>query len=195
MANNMDSLKIKFIPNGEMTQRQKNDVDIINKTCLSGDPDDPVRVEINMYDWSASDEGMFLLLDGERVVGRIAVQKAFTEYDGQEYVLGGFGGLAILPEYRGGGYARIMAELALDKAREVGVDVACMCVDMESGITNFYQSLGFTFLGRPAYFINWIDKEKTDNNVMIMGLNNKPLTEKILNTNHKFHYGEDRGHW
>jgi len=109
--------------------------------------------------------------------------------------LGGFGGLAILPEYQGGGYARKLAEAALNKASEIGVDVACMCVEMSTGITNFYKRLGFEFLNRPAYFINWIDKEKSDETVMIMGLNNKSLAAEILETDYKFHYGESRGHW
>ena len=188
-------MEIKYIPKGTMTEKQQKDIDIIDQTCLSGDTSDPERVLVNMYDWGAADDGMFLLFNGERVVGRVAVEKTLTEYNGQDYYLGGFSGLAVLPEYRGKGYARQLADAALNKAYEIGVDVACMCVDMNSGITDFYQRLGFRFLNRPAYFINWIDKEKFDDTVMIMGLNNKSLADKILETDHKFHYGKNKGHW
>ena len=70
-----------------------------------------------------------------------------------------------------------------------------MCVNMTSGITDLYQKLGYQFLNRPAYFINWIDKEKTDDTVMIKGINNPELAEKILHTDNRFHYGQNKGHW
>jgi predicted N-acetyltransferase YhbS len=192
-------MEIIYIPNGIMTEKQQKDVDIINETCLSGGSDDPnepkEEFDINTYEYSAPEDGMFLLFDGERAVGRAAVHKVTTEYNGQEYYLGGFGGLAVLLEYQGKGYARKLAEAALEKAREIGVDVACMEVDMQSGITDFYQKLGFKFLNRSAYFTNHGNKEVTDDKVMIMGLNDKKLADKILRTGHKFHYGKNIGHW
>lgn len=191
-------MEIRYIPEGKMIEKHKNDVDIINKICLSGAPDDTeeeIDFDESTYEYSAPEDGMFLLLDGERAVGRAAVHKTLTQYDGQQYFLGGFGGLAVLPEYQGQGYARKLAEAALEKANEIGVDIACMEVDTQSGITDFYQKLGFAFLNRPAYFINHGNNEVTDDNVMIMGLRNKSLANKILTTNHKFHYGNNLGHW
>lgn len=191
-------MEIRYIPDGTMTDQHQKDVDIINRVSFvdeSNDDNSEKEFDINTYEWSAPEDGMFLLFDGERVVGRAAVHKILSEYNGREYYLGGFGGLAILPEYQGKGYGRKLAETALDKAYEIGVDVACMCVNMKSGITDFYQKLGFAFLNRPAYFINHGNNETTDDTVMIMGLNDKLLADKILNTNHKFHYGKCKGHW
>ena len=189
-------MEIKYIPEGTMTEKQQKDVDIINGTCLAGDPGEPEEeFDINAYEWSAPADGMFVLLDEERVIGAVGVHKVLTEYNGQEYYLGGFGGLAVLPEYQGKGYARKLAEAALEKSREIGIDVACMCVDMKSGITDFYQNLGFKFLNRSAYFLNHGNNEVTDDTAMIMGLKNKKLADEILQTNHKFHYGKNKGHW
>jgi len=188
-------MEIIYIFDGTMTEKQQKDVDIINDTCLGGDSEGLKEFDINTYEYSAPEDGMFLLFDGERAVGRAAVHKMLTEYNGQEYYIGGFGGLAVLPEYQGKGYARKLAEAALEKAYEIGVDVACMEVDTRSGITDFYRKLGFAFLNRPAYFINHGNNEVTDNTVMIMGLHNKNLADKILATNHKFHYGKSKGHW
>ena len=191
-------MEIKYIINGAMTDKQQKDVDIINKICLGGpiNPDEPEEeFDINTYEYSAPEDGMFLLFDGERAVGRVAVHKVLTEYDGKKYWLGGFGGLAVLPEYQGKGYARKLAEAALEKCYEIGIDVACMEVDTESGITDLYQKLGYKFLNRLAYFINHGNNEVTDDKVMIMGLNNKNLADEILATNHKFHYGRHLGHW
>jgi len=180
-----------------MTEKQQNDVDIINKICLSGNSDglDEEEFDVSTYEYSAPEDGMFLLFDGERAVGRAAVHKVLTEYDGQEYYLGGFGGLAVLPEYQGKGYARKLAEAALEKSYEIGIDIACMEANTENGISDLYQKLGFVFLDRPAYFINHGNNEVTDDNVMIIGLRNKNLFDKIITTNHKFHYGKSFGHW
>ncbi|MBO5282018.1 MAG: GNAT family N-acetyltransferase [Lachnospiraceae bacterium] len=183
---------IKYFSDDTISEKHRRDVDFINETCLSNDSVDP---DIDMYDWEAPEDGKFLLFDNDRVVGRVAVHKTMSEYNGESYCLGGFGGLAVLPEYRSNGYGRKLAELALSKAGDLGVDVACMCVNMESGITEFYKRLGFVFLNRPAYFVNWADKEKTDDTVMIMGINNPALAEKILNTEDIFAYGKNKGHW
>ena len=190
-------MEIKYIVDGTMTDEQQKDVDIINKICLSGsDPNEPTEdFDESMYEYSAPEDGIYLLFDGERAVGRVAVHKVLTEYNGQEYYLGGFGGLAVLPEYQGKGYARKLAEAALKKSYEIGIDVACMEVNTESGITELYKRLGFKFLNRPAYFINHGNNEVTNDKVMIMGLHNKKLADEILNTNHKFHYGKNLGHW
>ena len=189
-------MEIKYISDGAMTEKQQKDVDIINDTCLGGDSEGTEEnFDINTYGYSAPEDGMFLLFDGERAVGRAAVHKTPTEYNGQEYYLGGFGGLAVLPEYQGKGYARKLAEAALEKAYEIGVDVACMEVDTKSGIAGFYKKLGFAFLNRPAYFINHGNNEAADDNVMIRGLCNEKLSDKVLATNYKFHYGKSKGHW
>jgi GNAT superfamily N-acetyltransferase len=193
-----EAVEIRYIPDGTMTEEQQKDVDIINKICLSDGPDDSgeeIEFDINTYEYSAPEDGMFLLFDGERAIGRVAVHKVQSDYDGKKYFLGGFGGLAVLPEYQGKGYARKLAEAALEKASEIGVDVACMETNAESGIAGLYQKLGFEFLNRPAYFINHGNNEVTDENVMIMGLRNKKLADKILTTNKKFHYGNILGHW
>jgi len=189
-------MEIRYIPDGTMTEKQQKDVDIINNICLGGDCEGTQEeFDITTYEYSAPEDGMFLLLDGEKAVGRAAVHKVLTEYNGQEYYLGGFGGLAVLPEYQGKGYARKLAEAAMEKAYEIGVDVACMEVDTESGITDLYQKLGYVFLNRPAYFINHGNNEVPDDKVMIKGLRNKELADEILTTDYKFNYGKILGHW
>ena len=189
-------MELKYIPNGTMTEKQQKEIEVINKICLSGNINgSEEEFDESTYEYGAPEDGMFLLCDGDRAVGRAAVHKVLTEYNGQEYYLGGFGGLAVLPEYQGKGYARKLAEAALKKAYEIGIDVACMEVETETGIADFYRMLGFKFLSRPAYFVNHGNTEATNDNVMVMGLNNKNLADEILATHHKFHYGKNLGHW
>lgn len=44
-------------------------------------------------------------------------------------------------------------------------------------------------------FVDALGKEKTNDSVMILGMDNKELADKILDTNYKFHYGRDSGYW
>ncbi len=186
-------MELKYIPNGTMTEQQQKAVDIINDTCLSDDI--PEVFDIDTYAYSAPEDGMYLAIEGDRIIGRAAVHKVRATYNGRAYNLGGFGGLAVLPEYQGGGYGRALAEAALAKCREIGVDVVCMEANIRSGIAQFYERLGFRFLGRPAYFINHGMHEVGDPHVMLMGLLDPALGEEILSTEHKFSYGEHLGHW
>ena len=184
-------MEIKFFPNGTLEGELKRGVESLY--VYLSNPDSEIHDD--MYDWDAPEHGMYLLLDGDRVAGHVTVHQSKTTFDGQEFALGGFGGLVVHPDYRGFGYGRQLAEAALEKAREIGIDVACMTVNMESGITAFYERLGYRFLGRPAFFINWANQEKSDDTMMLMGIHDPALAEKILISDLPFHYGPNRGHW
>ena len=87
-------MEIRYIPDGTMTEEQQRDVDVINNVCLSDDSEGEQEFDLSTYEYSAPEDGMYLLFDGDRAVGRVAVHKTLSEYDGQEFYLGGFGGLA-----------------------------------------------------------------------------------------------------
>lgn len=103
--------------------------------------------------------------------------------------------MAILPQYRGNGYGKVLTEKAIKKLYEINCDVACLCVDRKHNAYKLYQLFGYTFLQREAYFIDALGKEKTNDSVMIMGIKNKELADKISNTDYKFHYSKVKGYW
>ena len=105
------------------------------------------------------------------------------------------GGLAIAPEYRGKGYARKLVEVGLQKSYEIGVDVACLFTERTETVHKLYEKFGYAYLNRDVYYIDSLGKERTRDDVMILGLRNKRLAEKILSTNGKFHYGKEEGCW
>lgn len=196
-------MEIKYIARNAMTETQLNMIDIINKICFS-DSGKTDKSNENTAVESVKDEGhphgavelgKFLLFDNDKIVGQVFVHKRLTEYDGQDYYIGGFGGLAVLPEYRGKGYARQLVEKALQMSYDIGVDVACLYIGIEDTVYKFYNEIGYKFLNRKAYYIDSLGKEKTEDYVMILGLNNKELANKILTTDHKFHYGKEEGCW
>jgi len=189
-------MQIKYISRNEITDVQQKMIDVINETCFPESEEENILEEGHPH--GAVELGKFLLFDGENIVGQVYVHKRLTEYDGQEYYIGGLGGLAVMPEYRGKGYARQLAEAAVKMSQDIGVDVASLYVgneNKEKTAYKLYESLGYVFLNREGYYLTSIGIEKTDNSIMILGLNNKELAEKILATNHKFHYGNQEGYW
>ncbi|WLC63642.1 GNAT family N-acetyltransferase [Clostridium tagluense] len=165
---------------GELTE--------INNICFADVPDEDC--ELDFVDVSL---GKFLMYHNDKAIGSVGIHKRKAEYDREEYILGGFGALAILPQYRGNGYGKVLAEKAIEKLYEINCDVACLCVDRKHNAYKLYQVLGYTFLQRDAYFIDALGKEKTNDSVMILEIKNNELADKILYTNYKFHYGKGKG--
>ena len=188
-------MEIKYVPKSEITGVQQKMLHAIEKTCFGFSSAEIMKNAEEGHPFGAVELGAFLLLDDEKIVGNAYLYKRLAAYDGQGYYLGGFGGLAVLPAYRGKGYARQLAEATLKKASDIGVDVACLFTGREETIHEFYERLGFAFINRKGYYIDSSHQEASEDDVMIMGLNDKALAEKILTTNHKFHYGKEEGCW
>ena len=186
-------MEIKFIKKDDTTEFQQKMIDIVNKICFDFDPNELKTDEGHMF--GAIEYGAYVLLNQADIVGIIYIYKRRSEYDGQEFYLGGFGGLGILPDYRHKGYARQLVEKAIQMSYEIGIDIACLFIERNETVYKLYEKLGYTFLNRDAYYIDSLGKEKVIRDVMILGLNNKPLAQKILSTNYKFHYGKDEGCW
>lgn len=184
---------IKFVFKNEITETQKVMLNAVNKVCFGFDDTEINQEEGHMF--GAKEFGAYLLLDNTTVVGVSYLYKRLSEYDGQQFFIGGFGGLGILPDYRGNGYARQMVEKSLHLAAEVGVDIACLFTDRDETTYKLYEKFGFVYLNREAYYFDSLGVEKTLDDVMILGLGDKMLAKKILSTNYKFHYGKEDGCW
>lgn len=187
-------MEIKYVPKNEITEAQLKMLKIVEQTCF-GISEYETENNEEGHLFGAIESGVFLLFDDEKIVGCAYVYKRLTEYDGQEYYIGGLGGLAVMPEYQGNGYARQLTEKALKMSCDIGVDVACLFTSREENVYKLYEKLGFVFLNRRGYYLNSLYKEAFRDDIMILGLNNKEMAEKILTTNHKFHYGKEEGCW
>lgn len=90
--------------------------------------------------FGAAELGAYVLLDGAIIVGIIYIYKRLSEYDGQEFYIGGFGGLGILPSYRGKGYARQLVHKSIQMSYDAGVDIACLFIDRRETVYKFYEN-------------------------------------------------------
>ena len=175
-------MDIKFVFKNEITEAQQIMINVVNKTCFGFDETEIDEKEGNMF---AVEFGAYLLLDDTKIVGVSYLYKKLSEYDGQPFYIGGFGGLGILPDYRGNGYARQLVKKSLHLASEVGVDIACLFTDPGETVYKLYEKFGFAYLNREAYYFDSLGVEKVIDDVMILGLGDKILAKKILSTNHK----------
>ncbi|MDR2505218.1 MAG: GNAT family N-acetyltransferase [Oscillospiraceae bacterium] len=188
-------MEIAYVPKNKVTEPHQEMLRIVEKTCFGISSAKIMENKEEGHPFGAVELGAFLLFDDKRIVGNAFLYKRLTEYDGQNYYIGGLGGLAVMPEYRGKGYARQLTERTLNMSYDIGVDVACLFTSREETIYKFYERLGYSFLDRRGYYIDSLHKEAFVDNVMILGINNKELAERILVTNHKFHYGKEEGCW
>jgi len=185
-----------FIPKNEITKEQQEMLRAVEEDCFGISPIIiQMETEEKGHLFGAVELGVLVLLDEGKIVGNAYLYKRLTDYAGQKYYIGGVGGLAVMPGYRGRGYAKQLVEKTLAMAYDIGVDVACLFTEREETVHKLYEKLGFSFLNRRGYYIDSLHKEAFRDDIMIMGLNNKELSEKILTTNHKFHYGEEEGCW
>lgn len=186
-------MKIQFIPRDEVTKTQQQMIDAVNKACFGFEPDQFKPEQGHIF--GAVEAGVCALWDGGAIVGVAYIYKRLSDYEGQEFYIGGFGGLGILPPYRGRGCARRMVEEALKRSYEIGVDVACLFIERQQTVYQFYQRLGYRFIGRDAYCIDSRGEERAVADVMVLGLRNEELAQKICATGGKFHYGAGEGCW
>ncbi len=183
-------MKIVYKSTNELTSDDKKAIDIINKECFANVPNEDV-----LYDFVDEPVGYFFLSVEDKIIGKVGIHKQNSKYNEQSYIIGGFGGLAILPESRNNGYGSKLIEAALEKIHELNCDIACMCVDRNHDAYKLYLKYGFKFLGRDAYFIDALNRKKTDDSVMILGVHNSELANYILNSNYEFNYGSEKGYW
>ena len=187
-------MELKFILKNDVTKSQQDMIDSLNKICFGID-ETILNNQSEGHYFGAEEAGVCVAMDDRKIIGIAYVYKRLTHYDGDEFYIGGIGGLAVAPEYRGKGYARKLVESGLKMSYEIGVDVACLFIDEGETIYQLYEKLGYVFLKRDAYYIDSLEEERTRDGVMILGLRKKELAEKILSTNDKFNYGNDEGSW
>lgn len=154
-----------------------------------------IQISFENHLFGAVETGVYAAFDGQRIVGICYVYKRMTEYEGEELYIGGIGGLAVAPEYSGRGRARKLVECALQKSYEIGVDVACLFTEKTETVYKLYEKFGYAYLNRDACYVDSLGKERTRDDVMILGLRNKSLAEKILTTDGRFSYGKEEGCW
>lgn len=103
----------------------------------------------------------YWLIDNDEFIGRVSIRHTLTEFLLQE---GGHIGYDIRPSKRGKGYGKKILELALPKAKELGIDkVLITCNETNIGSKKIIESNGgilenkvHLYEGKPAKLRYWI---------------------------------------
>ncbi|MBU3101859.1 MULTISPECIES: GNAT family N-acetyltransferase [Clostridium] len=112
-------MKIIFLLTKNISIKENKEITEINNICFEDVPDEDCKLDF--VDVSL---GKFIMYDNDTAIGSCGIHKRKSEFDGEEYILGGFGEVAILPRNRGNGYGKVLAEKAIKKLYEINCDVA-----------------------------------------------------------------------
>ncbi len=134
-----------------------------------------------------------LAFDGDVLVGTTAVFSRQVLYEGKNILLGGVGKVRVAVTHRKQGIARNMMEMAMRFMKKNGNEVAYLCTDTRSFLSDFYRSFGFVPLGKKYTYLGASGKRYYGEDGMIAPVISQDLFEHILQGKNPLDLG--RGNW
>ena len=133
------------------------------------------RQEIaDRYSSAADANGYVLAHIGDELVGTIRLFTRAVPFNGRTVRLGGMGGVATHPDWRGRGIAEATVRAAMGELQRQGATVAYLCSVTALG-QRLYAKVGFVPLGRPYTYRGRSGKHYTDHDGWLA-----PLTDPVL---------------
>ena len=132
------------------------------------------REVTDRYSSAADTNGYVLAHVGDRLVGTIRLFTRAVPFNGRTVRLGGLGGVATHPDWRGRGIAEAAVRAAMEELQQQGAEVAYLCSVPELG-QRLYARVGFAPLGRPYTYRGRSGKGYTDHDGWLA-----PLTDPAL---------------
>ena len=131
------------------------------------------------YSSDADTIGYALTYIGDELVGGMVLLERALPYDGRTVRLGGIGGVATNPDWRGRGIAEATLRAAMDELRRHGAEIAYLCAVPELG-RRLYAKAGFAPLGRPYTYRGRSGKPYTDHDGWLAPLTDPALCAAML---------------
>ncbi|MBI4157623.1 GNAT family N-acetyltransferase [Candidatus Woesebacteria bacterium] len=181
-------MELVFVDEKNLTANQKEQIKILEQECFSD-----VDLREIAEDFIAESFGRLFTDDNNKIVGMLSLFKRNIEFEGENILLGGMGGVCVTKAFRGKGIATEMLKKGIEILKKEGVEIACLNVDRKKGVYGLYEKLGFRFIGRDISFEDVNGKIKYDNSSMFMPINSEEKYQKVMNSKTTFHQG--RGYW
>lgn len=122
--------------------------------------------------WASGDWNVLLYVN-DVLVSNVEVLTRVVTVNQEPLRIGGVGGVATWPEYRGRGYAsQAMQRAAAFMRDDLALDFALLVCAHER--VSLYESLGWQVVAGPMFFDQPGGKQQFDEVVMILSLNGKP---------------------
>jgi GNAT superfamily N-acetyltransferase len=171
-----------------LTEEQKYSIRVLQQTVFSD-----VSDEEGEEDFYHPESASVLAYIDDELVGWAGVHISQVEFEGRQFLLGGYG-IGVHPDYRRIGIAGIMAKKAMEYLRSHDVDVGFLSVDVtrEASIL-LHERQGFVRLPRDYSWTNARGELKQSNGGMIAPIGSKELFEHVLHGSEAFYVGE--GYW
>jgi len=183
-----DDITIEVIPIKQLTNSHQRGIEHLGQVCF-GHVD---KVAINEH-FFAKGFAWVLAVHDNKVVGLLELHRRKRVFDKSKFLLGGIGGVCVLPEFRKLGIGRKLMLKGLEVLREAGCDVVCLNVDLEEPMYSFYEKLGFKMMEREITFTDIHGKRIRDEGTMFKPLNSQEIYNHIMKSRKTFHYGN--GYW
>lgn len=181
-------LKLEIIPISQLTPQQIKQVKALQSQSFAD-----IEPEAIEEDFIAEGYARVIAILDDQIVGTLQLFHRFVRFKDKLINLGGLGGICVQSEKRRQGIATKMITAGLDDLYARVCDVACLNADINKGIYQLYEKVGFALMERPISFEDANGKVKEDTGTMFIPLNSKEIFKDIMNSSETFHYG--RGYW
>jgi predicted N-acetyltransferase YhbS len=131
------------------------------------------------YSSDADTVGYVVAHIADDLVGTIRIFMRTVPYAGRTVRLGGLGGVATHPDWRGRGIAEATVSVAMEALRQRGSEVAYLCALPELG-RRLYAKAGFAPLERPYTYRGRSGKGYTDHDGWLAPLTDPDLCAAML---------------
>ena len=163
-------------------------IENLKKEIFSDVPEDEAK-----EDFYCKPMAHVLAYSDKKIVGYVGIYKRIVPHQDREMVLGGIGGLMVVPEFRKQGLGKAIALRGLDKLKEMKVDLAFLSVDTNKTTDQFYKKIGFIDLPQHFSWTNSRGEIKSDDGGMIAPMGSRELFEEVFNSNEVLYVG--KGYW
>lgn len=184
----MNDIKINLVFEKDLTTDQKSQIDILGKECFGDVPQEEID-----KDFIAESFARILIYNDNKLIGHARLFKRNIEFEGENIILGGIGGVCVTESARGQGIASQMLEKGLEILKKQQCDMAILNVDRKKGIYSLYEKFGFKFLNRDISYENADGKICYDGDSMLIAINSHDKYNMIINSKNILHQG--KGYW
>lgn len=189
---NTPDLRVEYVAAGAMTAAMRVAKHALQVNCFADVPAD----EIYEY-FVAEPIGSVLAWEGEDLVGCVSVHKRTISVDGEEVLLGGYGGTCTRADKRRRGIGAEVCAVAMEQLRREGCAIAVLAVGEDGATVPFYARQGYRVLGRPFEIVTASGTRVVPEGdlAMIAPVESPELVERIVEGEGPFFIGPDPGYW
>ncbi|KKU45957.1 MAG: GCN5-related N-acetyltransferase [Microgenomates group bacterium GW2011_GWA2_46_7] len=182
------NFEIILVKTGELNSDQQSALTQLNRECFGDVP--PAEITDNFF---AEPFVYLFAIANKEIISRVALFKRTIQFDGQDIIVGGIGGVCVATSHRHHGIASSMVKRALVVLRGELCDVACLNVDLAKPAYHLYEKLGFTMMSRDISFENVKGELVREGGTMFIPLASPDKYQLLMTSSKTFHYG--RGYW